>query len=366
MLSDLSQLSFEESYFESEIRDGFQIMELMKRAWAAQLEILSTIDRFCRRYDITWYAHFGTLLGAVRHKGFIPWDDDIDIVMKREDYMRFLSLASKDPDINILLYSVVLGNYTDSLSNCFFTRIINSENIWFNDEFLKQYHYFPYTAGVDLFPLDGVPDNEDEKSLLYELIRFTLETELEIDNMDTSSRSSRLAEIEEYCGITFNKSKDIHSQLLSLVDALAQSYSIDECTTLAPVGWYAGKEIYCSHPKDYYSQPQKLPFENTYMNVPENYSEILSNLYGHNYMTPVMNAQSHTYPFWKNQKITAHKIAGHEGWEARERYVADQLHIHEDELLEIQPITDQPDKKTYLYFCQHDLVKVNIPDKLWL
>ena len=81
---------FKEEYFLEENRDGFLVSQDMKRAWAAQLEVLEEVKRVCAILDIKFYADWGTLLGAVRHHGFIPWDDDMDIAMLRIDYMRFL------------------------------------------------------------------------------------------------------------------------------------------------------------------------------------------------------------------------------------------------------------------------------------
>ena len=78
-------LEFPREYFIDEVRDGFYVNGLMKRCWAAQLEALNDIAGVCEKYQIRWYADFGTLLGAVRHGGFVPWDDDIDICMFRED-----------------------------------------------------------------------------------------------------------------------------------------------------------------------------------------------------------------------------------------------------------------------------------------
>lgn len=68
----------------------------MKRAWAAELEVLSEIDKICKKHNIQYFADWGTLLAAVRHEGFIPWDDDLDITMKREDYHRFMEIAQTE------------------------------------------------------------------------------------------------------------------------------------------------------------------------------------------------------------------------------------------------------------------------------
>ena len=78
-----------DDFLEGEIRNSFYVESMMKKVWAAQLEVLNEIDRICKKHNITYFADWGTLLGTVRHKGFIPWDDDMDITMKRQDYIKF-------------------------------------------------------------------------------------------------------------------------------------------------------------------------------------------------------------------------------------------------------------------------------------
>lgn len=86
-------LNIPDNYYDAEIRNGFYIESKMKRAWAAQIEVLEEIRRICQNHNIPFFADWGTLLGAVRHHGFIPWDDDLDIGMLRDDYNKFLQIA---------------------------------------------------------------------------------------------------------------------------------------------------------------------------------------------------------------------------------------------------------------------------------
>ena len=89
-------IEYEESYFEGEEQEGFFVESMMKRAWAAQIEVLKVLEEICIKHNLRYFAERGTLLGAVRHQGYIPWDDDLDISMLREDYEKFLVIAKKE------------------------------------------------------------------------------------------------------------------------------------------------------------------------------------------------------------------------------------------------------------------------------
>ena len=87
---------FPENFFQDEYRNGFLVPQMMKRAWAAKLELLQIIIDICNKYDLTYFAEYGTLLGAIRHKGFIPWDDDVDIALKRPDYNKLIRVLPSE------------------------------------------------------------------------------------------------------------------------------------------------------------------------------------------------------------------------------------------------------------------------------
>ena len=88
-------IDIDSSFFEEEKKCGFNITKQRKEMWAVELDMLAQLDRVCKKHGLTYFAGAGTLLGAVRHGGFIPWDDDIDVYMLRPDYDRFVELASE-------------------------------------------------------------------------------------------------------------------------------------------------------------------------------------------------------------------------------------------------------------------------------
>jgi lipopolysaccharide cholinephosphotransferase len=109
-------------------------------------EMLKEVNRVCNLNDIVYWLDFGTLLGAVRHNGFIPWDDDIDLAMERLCYDKFLALAQKDlPD------SIELVHYTISDSNCDFIKLRYLEGVAYN-EFSQVFS----GISLDIFPKDYI------------------------------------------------------------------------------------------------------------------------------------------------------------------------------------------------------------------
>ena len=117
--------------FKDETICNYFVSSNVKKLWNKQLEMLDMLDKVCEKYNITYYGDSGTLIGAIRHKGYIPWDDDIDIAMKREDYNKFLEVASKEFKDPFLVQTV----YTDDgyfrthaqIRNSNTTAILNSE-----------------------------------------------------------------------------------------------------------------------------------------------------------------------------------------------------------------------------------------------
>lgn len=121
----------------------------LEKLHQTEVEILDEIVRICEKYSLKYYLIGGTLLGAVRHKGFIPWDDDLDIVMPRTDYNRFCELCKSELDTRYYLHNID----TDPTYWLIFAKI-RKKNTFFNERNIADIHA-PKGIYVDIFPLDN-------------------------------------------------------------------------------------------------------------------------------------------------------------------------------------------------------------------
>ena len=90
------KLDIPAGFFEGEERCGYYVSPEMKKVWAVELDLLSEFARVCKKHNLKWWICYGTLLGAVRHKGFIPWDDDVDVVMMRSEYDKLCEVSREE------------------------------------------------------------------------------------------------------------------------------------------------------------------------------------------------------------------------------------------------------------------------------
>jgi len=135
------------SFFEEEVRCEYTVSATMKKIWAIELEMLIEVDRICKKHGLKYFLMCGTLLGAIRHKGFIPWDDDLDIAMPRDDYEKFMQLKDE------FRQPLFLQNpYTDKGYAASHTTIRNSNTSAISQ--IIKYQDMNHGIFIDVFPLD--------------------------------------------------------------------------------------------------------------------------------------------------------------------------------------------------------------------
>lgn len=299
-------LDFPEEYFEDEVREGFLVECKMKCAWAAQLEVLKEIDRICTKHGIRYFADSGTLLGAVRHKGYIPWDDDVDIAMLRDDYQRFLAIAPGELERGEWKILDLEEGFRE-----LFCRVVNSTIYNSGKERLLRFHGCPYVVGVDIFPLDYVPIDKAEEEVWYLLAKslhsllrnvMTLGEELVIKEMGAD-----LQKLEEICRIKLRE-KNLEKQLRILLNEVIQMYAGEKAEELEYIVYDLRNEgKRCKYQRDWYEGSRRIPFENIMIPVPNGYDGILRALYGDDYMVPKREL-AHDYPFYKKQDLELAKM----------------------------------------------------------
>lgn len=134
----------------------------MHKVWKVEQEILDVVHSVCVKNDLRYALYYGTLLGAVRHKGFIPWDDDIDIIMPREDYEKLIALWKTEAPANYVLQNY----YTDPDTTNNFTKIRKDHTTFIQDdeEREKKYHKGIF---IDIFPVDRMAPGRIGAKLQY-------------------------------------------------------------------------------------------------------------------------------------------------------------------------------------------------------
>ncbi len=290
-----------ERFLEAETRCGFYISKRMKQAWAAELRILSEIDALCKKHNITYFAEVGTLLGAVRHHGFIPWDDDIDLAMKREDYMRFLSVAHELPeDFRIKsMYHDATGTF------CQFHAVVENyagERLEWDEERNARFFGCPFICAIDIFPLDYIPrdpNNREFVKLLYNMA-YVLAQQYDTQKNEPEYLKN-LAFLEARCGGKFSADAPLRPQLFQLADRIAAMTSPEDADDLD----YFPKLVTGGETgirrKEWYEGCYVLPFEMTEIPVPVGADEALARHYGE-YGSFVKGTAGHDYPFYREQE----------------------------------------------------------------
>ncbi|ETP72445.1 LPS biosynthesis protein [Lachnospiraceae bacterium JC7] len=163
-----------EDFYREEIKCGFKVTSKRKRCWAVLLNMLKEFDAFAKKYSLKYYVGYGTLLGAVRHKGFIPWDDDVDVVMLRDEYMKMSKFAREYFSGRVIngrrivfedAYSV------NTVKKTYFSKLRDYETTM-AEQYMIRHGKFAGIS-VDIFPIDAMYDGTDEM-LRNTLIRSEL------------------------------------------------------------------------------------------------------------------------------------------------------------------------------------------------
>lgn len=301
-------MNYDYEFLKDEVREDFYIPGMVKRSWATQLDVLDQIIRICDKYNLKWFAEYGTMIGAARHNGFIPWDDDVDISMFREDYIRFNQVCSEELPEDY----VVLNFEREPEYDNFLTRVTCGNAIDTSANYLKEHNGFPYVAGVDIFVLDYVyPNEEDENirkakaSLTYKYADLVASNPSIINNQTKVEQI--IAEVYKATGFMIKRDMPLKNELLKITDHLFAEYNGAKSKEIALMYFWI-KDNSHKYPIEYYKNIVRLPFEDRFMQLPVGFGEILRKNYG-DWWRCVRKGGIHEYPFYSDQEKTLEKIS---------------------------------------------------------
>lgn len=295
-------------FYQDEVRYGFYVPTAIKQAWGAELQILAEIDRICKKYNIRYFAEWGTLIGAVRHGGFVPWDDDLDIGMLREDYERFKEVAKDE-----LPGEFAIHDYATKENHwLFLSRVVNCNQICFEEEHLRKYHNFPYIATVDIFVMDYLYRDEEQEKARCEEIKHILAVADQIieGRMQDSVREMFLQELENKYHTKLPRTenaRELGISLYRLAELQMARVSADESDAVAQIFPWVLKGNR-GLPKKCYDTLVRLPFEEITIPVPADYDTALRYRYG-DYMTIRKVWGGHGYPYFEGQRKNLQAVA---------------------------------------------------------
>lgn len=250
-------------------------MENVRAVQLVQLEILKQFISICEKYNLRWYMTGGALIGVLRHKGFIPWDDDIDVGMPRRDFEKFVSLQ-KDYPIGYTL----INHQNDKLWQFNFAQFVDNESeivVHMNEQPRK------CKIWIDVFPIDGLPANVFFRWLHIKRILYYRYL-VQIPNIRTQVDTHKVGRPwYEKCLIyvlhvlPLGKLIDVDKMLLKMERLLKKYDFYNTLWAGNMLGKYREKE---AMKKEWWGIPIKLPFETIMVNCPEDADKIEIKLYG--------------------------------------------------------------------------------------
>ncbi|MDY6030091.1 MAG: LicD family protein [Acidaminococcaceae bacterium] len=248
-----------------------------------ELEILLYFDEFCKQHGLTYYLAGGTLLGAIRHKGFIPWDDDIDVCMPRNDYVKMVMLLGSIDDKKYKLKSNLLGHYVAP-----YTNLINSLtkiDCRFSDETVDN------SLWIDIFPVDGLPEDVDLVSQIYRKCDF-FRRMLLLNDAKIGEGKTFFRKCAKYIAKPIARLYG-RRRCIEQLEKIATQYSYDECKYVGVITWGLhgiGERML----KSEFEQPVEVEFEGHLFPIFSCWEEYLKGLYGeYMKMPPVEERTTH-------------------------------------------------------------------------
>ena len=289
-------------FFYDEVRDGFYIPGMMKRAWGAGMRILSEIDRICKKYNIRYFISAGTLLGAVREGSFIPWDDDLDVIMLRDEFTKFSRVVAGE-----LIPELTFSFGQDGEKDKSYLAAISISEMEFRTEALRTFYEFPYPAIVDVFVLDDLAKDEEVESRRKEVLKMLtiMIASVEQNGVGKESFPKEIQLIEKLIPFRFTEKENFLPELYHAFHAFCQLYNgKGEEVAYLPYQLYHPETKF---PKKAFQGEKQIAFCGYPFPAPVDYDTVLKVIYG-NYRKRVKAGGEHNYPYFKKYEKQLHAV----------------------------------------------------------
>ena len=295
-----------QDFYKEEIRNDFKVTTKRKQVWATEIDLLEKFDECCKDNNLNYFVAGGTLLGAIRHKGFIPWDDDIDVIMTRQDYKKLVKIAPKYfKNQYCFQYYKTEKKYYKShaqLRNSHTTAILYKD--------IDKKCSFNQGIFIDVFPLDVIPDKSDKRKRWINKITKIQKSIYEYDYYNLYKKHSILGKIR-YALIKVIRPNN----LMKYLEHVCSKYSNTNNKQLGDISFLGEK--FNSWDRDVFSEQKEYPFECTKVKSVKDYDYFLRRQYK-DYMQPVRDKSNHGVIFFDPDKSYTYYL--NEGREELEKY----------------------------------------------
>ena len=305
------KIKLPENFLEEEMRCGYRVTSLIKKVWAVELDLYAELDRVCKKYNIKFCAAGRTLVGAISHKGFIPWDDDLDIAMLRDDYEKLCKVAPKEFKSPYFFQT----EQTDPGSARGHAQLRNSRTTAILKSEIDELNKNTYNQGIfiDIFPFDSVPENENEQRKLYDVI------------VKKNKKYHSIIRNKNYFNYTFSKNAEGKIDIIMTIKRYLRHLEYLITKADYAIAYNEFEEL-CKKYNDYSEtlmvadfcipvgldriQRYRKDFDNLvladfeFLKIPvfKDYDRNLRNLYGDKYMKPQQVASEHNGVFFDPEK----------------------------------------------------------------
>lgn len=268
-------------FFDDEVICDYKVSSKLKKLWAIEADLLREFVRVCDKYRLRWYAYAGTLLGAIRHGGFIPWDDDIDVCMPREDY----DILTKELAGEFKTPYFMQTPYTDSEYAFSFAKLRNVNTCMASRAFIES----SMNQGVflDIFPMDSkyarlcdgrvFPDGgEERRERIKEVLRYCSAYMSRNNHFIENKHTEFARSLSFRAGDNIRLYEQIQGIAMEMSSGDGNRFAVEVCTIDS-----LSRDTY---PKECFETYTEMPFFDTVMRIPSGYDELLRIKFG-NYMS---------------------------------------------------------------------------------